>query len=132
MKKAIGHIGMMFLFMAAFIILAHNIIPHHHHISSNNPIECEQTCDHHDDKSENPVLSILDNHEHDPLCDGCHFNIEVTNSFEKFSVDSHFCTCTNCTKTILTKTEEYKFSVSVLSYKFLFASKQRSRGPPVC
>jgi hypothetical protein len=125
------HIGFTFLLLAGFIILAHSVIPHHHHFQSETDLaSCEQSCNHHDDAPETNTFSLVDHQHNNPLCDGCHFNIDITNKFEKISINSHYCLCENYSQIIAPETLLEKTEYTEVLYKFLFSSHYSSRGPP--
>ncbi len=98
MKKRNNNIGTFFLWLAGFILLAHNVIPHHHHfeLELDGEAKIELCCNDHLDKEPNSAEHANDekihthqyanNHQHADH-KACHFNVETTPRFNQLTID---------------------------------------------
>lgn len=149
MNKRIKYIGLFLLYLAGLIIVAHSIIPHHHHLNAEfDHSKNEKTHHHHHDHDQHNhhhhkhdhedhehksgFTLAFGNHEHsDPLNENhCHFNITITNSFEKVSIDAQLISCENTIQIVPLKDQIQTNSKYQNCYNFLYYSKQSTRGPP--
>lgn len=132
MKKIIEYTGFTLLFLAGIVILGHSIIPHHHHLhAAKNPASCEHSCNHQNEENSLPDYITFDNTNHDePLCEGCHFTIEVTNPFENFFVDFYYATSLYNFHFFVPENETEKSLYACKSYQLLFYTQLPNRGPP--